>query len=311
VLAGRATRESTRALAGQIADASGARLLAQTHTPRISRGAGRVAVERIPYPVGAALAALADVQNVILVGAKAPVAFFAYPDQPSRLTPPDARIVELARIDEDIPYALEALRDGLGASAPPATAELRLPERPGGAITPEKIGALLGAALPENAIVIDESITTGRNFLSHTRTARPHEWLLPTGGAIGYALPCAVGAAVACPERRVVVLESDGSGLYMPQALWTMAREGLDVLTLVFANRRYEILRGEMRNVGVDAVGANAAALLDLNRPAVDWVAMARGFGVEAFRATTMDELSRCFDAGLALDGPSLIEVVL
>jgi acetolactate synthase I/II/III large subunit len=188
---------------------------------------------------------------------------------------------------------------------------LALPARPTGEITPEKIGVLLAATLPTDATVIDESITTGRSFLAATIDARPHDWILPTGGSIGYALPVAIGAAIACPGRKVVVLESDGSGLYMPQALWTHARESLNILSIVFANHKYQILRNEMKNVGAKAVAPKAVNLLDIGRPEVDWVALAKSFGVEATRARSMEELSRCIDAGLAARGPALIEVVL
>ncbi|MDT7586008.1 MAG: acetolactate synthase large subunit [Pseudonocardiales bacterium] len=305
-----ATRERPLELAGKIAGATGARLFAPTHIARISRGAGRVPVQRLPYPVDQAVDTLRDIENLILVGAKAPVAFFAYPDKPSRLVQPGTHVHELARPDEDTDYALRALVEALDATqtAAPVT-ELTLPARPDGTLTPEKIGALLGAMLPEHAIVVDESITTGRTFLDDTRTAHPHDWILGTGGAIGYALPCATGAAIACPDRKTIVLESDGSGMYMPQALWTHAREGLNILTLVFANHRYQILRGEMANVGATREGANADTLLNIDNPRIDWVALARTFGIEAFRAQTADELARHIEAGLAIQGPCVIEV--
>jgi acetolactate synthase-1/2/3 large subunit len=312
ILGGRATREAPLALAGKIAGATGARLLAPTLTPRITRGAGRVPVERIPYPVDLALAFLKELRNIILVGAKAPVAFFAYPDKPGTLYQPATRIHELARSEHDPVYALEALVDALGArQAAAAVARLERPARPTGAITLEKLGAFLGASLPENAIVVDESITTGRAFLAATKGAPPHDWIIGTGGSIGYGMPVALGAAVACPDRKVICLESDGSGLYMPQSLWTHARENLNILTLVFANRSYQILRDEMRNVGATNVGPVASSLLDIGNPDIDWPSLARGFGVEAHRAATMDELSRAFDTGLASHGPCLIEVVL
>jgi acetolactate synthase-1/2/3 large subunit len=312
ILGPKATRELPLERAGRIAAATGARLYAPTHTARITRGAGRVPVQRVPYPVDRAAAVFAGVQNIILVGAKPPVAFFAYPDKPSQLSQPGTRIHELARDDQDVPAALTALCDALDAGgAAPGHAELCLPGRPAGTLTPEKIGAVLAASMPENAIVVDESITTGRSFLADTERSRPHDWLLGTGGSIGYALPCATGAAIACPGRKVIVLESDGSGMYMPQALWTQAREQLDILTIVFANRTYQILRNEMRNVGVAPRGPRAEALTDIGQPPIDWMALARAFGVEAFRAATAEELSRHIDAGLALQGPVLIEVVL
>ena len=312
LLGPKATREAPLELAGQIADVTGARLYAPTHTARISRGAGRVPVRRVPYPIGQAAAAFDDVQNIILAGAKPPVAFFAYPGKPSRLSRPGTRIHELARADQDIPGALTALRDALDAGrATPKRAGLSLPDLPTGTLTPPKIGAVIAASLPENAVVIDESITTGRSFLADTAGSRPHDWILSTGGSIGYALPCATGAAIACPDRKAVVLESDGSGMYMPQALWTQAREQLDILTIVFANRKYQILRDEMTNVGVAAGGPKAEALMDIGRPRIDWVSLARAFGVEAFRATTTDEFSRHLAAGLAVQGPAVIEVAL
>jgi acetolactate synthase-1/2/3 large subunit len=311
VLAGPATREHTLELAGKIAAATGAKLLAQTHSARISRGAGRVPVTRIPYPIKQAIELLKPFRNLILIGGKAPVGFFAYPDMPSELFAPGTRVHTLARIDQDVPFALAALVDAVGAEKTgPTVSRFDLPDRPTGAITPEKLGTLIAATLPENAIVIDESITTGRTFYAATETAHPHDWILPTGGAIGFAMPVAIGAAVACPDRKVVCLESDGSGMYMPQALWTQAREDLNVLTLVLANRKYQILRMEMANVGAN-IGPTASALLDIDRPTIDWVSLARSFGVEATRAETMDDLSQQIDSGMATDGPRLIEVVL
>ncbi len=312
ILGPAATREAPLELAGQIAEVTGARLYTPTHTARITRGAGRVPVQRVPYPIDQAAAAFSDVQNIVLVGAKPPVAFFAYPGKPSQLSRPGTHLHELARADQDVPGALAALRDALGAgSATPKRAELALPGRPSGSLTAGKIGAVIAAYLPENAVVIDESITTGRSFLADTAGARPHDWILGTGGSIGYALPCAIGAAVACPDRKVVVLESDGSGMYAPQALWTQAREQLSILTLVFANRSYQILEGELRAAGTPAAGPQAAALLTIDNPAIDWTALARALGVEAFRATTAEELARHIEAGLAMEGPALIEVAL
>ena len=311
ILGPRASTGAPLELAGQIAEVTGARLYTPTHTARIARGAGRVPVRRVPYPIDQAVATFDDVQNIILVGARPPVAFFAYPGKPSRLTRPGTRIHELARADEDIPSALTAVRDNLGAtSATPKRAELSLPALPTGTLTPAKIGTAIAALLPHDAIVVDESITTGRSFLADTTGSRPHDWILPTGGSIGYALPCAAGAAIACPDRKVIALESDGSGMYMPQALWTHAREQLNILTVVFANHSYQILRNEMSNVGATP-GAKAGPLMDIGRPRIDWVLLARTFGLEAFRAQTTDELVRQLQAGLATDGPALIEVAL
>ena len=312
ILAGQATLQAPLEFAGMIGATCGTRLYSQTLTARISRGAGRVAIERIPYPIDQAVAFLQDVDNIILVGAKAPVGFFAYPGKPGRLFQPGTRIHELVGAEGDITYALDALADAVGARRTDlVTVDLDLPARPSGSITPEKIGQLLAATLPANAIVIDESITTGRRFFPATRSSQPHDWLLPTGGSIGFALPVAAGAAIACPERKVVCLESDGSGMYMPQALWTHARESLNILTIVFANRKYQILRNEMHNVGVAEIGPRASGLLDIDNPEINWVTLARSFGVDAQRVDSMDSFSGAIDAGLATQGPYLIEVVL
>ena len=312
ILAGRATREPSLLLLGRIARATGAKLLAQTFNSRVSRGAGRVAVERIPYAVDQAVETLRPYANLILVGAKAPVGFFAYPNKPSMLWQPGVRIHELARVDEDIVYTLESLADALDASAcAPELTRLDLPGTPPGEITPEKLGPFIASILPPGAIVVDESISTGRTFMTATETAHPHEWLLPTGGSIGFGLPLALGAAIACPDCKVIALQSDGSALYLPQALWSFARESLNVLTILFANRQYRILRAEMRNLGFSQGGPRASALLDLDNPTVDWVGLAKSFGVEAYRAGTMEELARYVGIGLAMNGPCLIEAVL
>jgi acetolactate synthase I/II/III large subunit len=313
ILAGRATREVQLEFAGKIAAVSGARLFAQTHTPRISRGAGRVEVMRIPYPIDQAISMLMEFSNIVLVGAKPPTAFFAYPDKPSLLFQPGTRIHELVRADQDIVYALEALTEALGATAvrPPVAPAGTSDGPASGPLTPASIGTALGESLPEQAIVVDESITTGRTFLADTRTSAPHDWILPTGGSIGYALPNAIGAAIACPDRKVVVLESDGSGLYSPQSLWTIAHENLNVVVLVFANSRYQILRHEMANVGASGAGPKASSLFDLTNPVIDWVRLATGLGVEACRAQTLEELRTALAAAYAKTGPTLIEVVL
>jgi acetolactate synthase-1/2/3 large subunit len=267
-------------------------------------------VQRIPYARNLAIETFRDIRNIILIGGRPPVGFFAYPGLSSEYHVPGTRIMSLARADEDIVYALEALADAVGANAirPTCSALAPLP-LPGGDITPEKLGTLIGALIPEQAIVVDESVSTGRNFVTAAQTAKPHDWLMPTGGSIGFAMPVAIGCAIACPDRKVICLESDGSGLYMPQSLWTMAREGLDILVLIFANRKYQILRNEMTNVGVSNVGPKASALIDIDNPVVDWVAQARAFGVPARKAHDMDELSVAMVAALGETGPHLIEI--
>ncbi|WP_028659343.1 acetolactate synthase large subunit [Nocardioides insulae] len=313
LLGGRSTRAQSLEWAGRIAAATGATLITQTHAARITRGAGRVPVQRLPYPVDQARAMLSRFDNLVLVGAKAPVAFFAYPDRPSELAAPGMNIQVLSDPTQDAEAALELLADRLGATdAEPPRAELSVPDVPtGGPLDAGSLGPVLASMLPEGAIVVDESITTGRSFWPSTITAAPHDWLLGTGGAIGYAMPNAVGAAIACPDRQVVCLESDGSGLYQPQALWTMARENLDIVTVIFSNRRYAILDGEMRNVGGAGGGAVADQLFGLDRPAVDWVSVARGFGVDGVAVDDVTGFTKALRHGFNTPGPSLVEVLL
>ncbi len=313
LLGGIALREHGLAIAGRIAAKTGARLMAQGSNARIARGAGRIAVERVPYPVDQALGVLKDVRHMILVGARQPVAFFGYPGKPSVLTPPGCDIQPLAGAHDDLIAALEGLAHAVdaprgGSNAPPAERP-QLPQD--GAIMPDALAALLGALLPEGAIVCDESVTTGRGFFPMTRGAPPHDWLQITGGAIGLGMPLAVGAAIACPERKVVNLEADGSGMYTLQSLWTEARERLDVLTLVWSNRSYAILRHELAQVGAGNPGRKALDMLSLGNPDLDWVKLAGGMGVDGRRAATMGELARAFRAGLETKGPFLIEVAL
>ncbi|HEY1299038.1 MAG TPA: acetolactate synthase large subunit [Stellaceae bacterium] len=312
LLGGRALRAEGLDLAGRIAAKTGTRLMAQGSNARTQRGRGRVFVERVPYVVDQAVKVLAGLKHIVLVGAKMPVAFFAYPDKPSLLAPADAQGHVLARPDEDLLGALEALADQLDARATPAPVADEPPGPPAsGRITPEALGASLAALLPENAIVADEAVTTGRGFFAPTRAAAPHDWLSNMGGSIGLGLPVATGAAVACPDRKVVCLEGDGSAMYTLQALWTQAREGLDVTTLLFSNRSYAILKGELANVGAGNPGRKALDMLDLGQPDLDWVTLAKGMGVPGARVETMDEFNRRLAEGLAAPGPFLVEIVL
>lgn len=312
LLGGHALRERGLALAGAIAHKTGARLLAQGSNARLQRGAGRVSVERVPYPVPQALNVLKDVQRMLLVGAKAPVAFFGYPDQPSIVTPPGCAIHPFVDLAEDNLDALERLADAIGAKISDAPVQQPVkPAMPSGALNPETIAAILGNVIPEHAIVVDESVTTGRGFYPLTAGAPPHEWLQNMGGSIGYGMPVAVGAALACPDRKVLALVGDGSGMYTVQSLWTMAREGLDITVVIWANRTYQILRGEFDNVGAGRPGRKAQDMLEIGRPDLDWVSMARGMGVPASRAEDCAGLAAQLRHGLAEAGPHLIEVAL
>jgi acetolactate synthase-1/2/3 large subunit len=313
LLGGRAVQGRALELAGRIAAKTGCHLCAEFSNARQERGAGRVNLQRLPYPVDLGLKALSGVRQLVLVGAKTPVAFFAYPGKPSVLINDACRVTPLAAVEDDVEAALEALAGEVGAlNVPPAhVAQLVRPPVPSGAITPEGVAAVLGAQMPENSIIVDESITAGRGFAAATAGAPPHDWLGIMGGSIGFGMPNAVGAAVAAPDRKVITLEGDGSGMYTVQALWTMARVGLNVTVLIFANRSYQILRGELAGVGAGEPGRNAIDMLTIDRPTLDWVALAKGQGVEAGRANNMEELSREFARGMAVQGPYLIEVTM
>jgi len=266
----------------------------------------------VPYPVPQALRVLQDVQRLILVGAKAPVAFFGYPNQPSVLTPEGCAISTLSTLQDDSLDALERLADAVGAKLMNTPVQQAVkPDMPSGALNPDKIAAILGNIIPEHAIIVDESVTTGRGFYPLTAGAPPHDWLQNMGGSIGYGMPVAVGAAVACPDRKVLALIGDGSGMYTVQALWTMAREGLDVTAVIWANRTYQILKGEFDNVGAGKPGQKAKDMLEIGRPDLDWVALATGMGVPASRATDCESLAKRLQGGLAEAGPRLIEAVL
>jgi acetolactate synthase I/II/III large subunit len=228
------------------------------------------------------------------------------------LSPEDCQGHVLCKLDEDPIGALEALAEAVGASRTPVpVVDEPKPELATGSIEPMALGRSLGALLPENAIVVDEAVTTGRGFFAPTKAAAPHDWLSNMGGSIGMGLPVATGAAVACPDRKVVCLEGDGSGMYTLQALWTQAREGLDVTTLVFSNRTYAILKGELANVGAGNPGRKALDMLDLGNPDLDWVGLAKAMGVPGAKATNMEEFNRGLAAGLASPGPYLVEVEL
>jgi acetolactate synthase-1/2/3 large subunit len=312
LLTGLALREKGLELAGRIAAKTGCKLLAQTFNRRMERGAGRVSVDRIPYPVDQALKTLEGLKHIVLVGSRIPVAFFAYPDKPSLLAPKDTQFTTLSTIEEDSVHALEWLADELGAKAQPIeAAKYAPPQLATGKIDSLTLAQSLGSLIPENAIVVDEGVSTGRGFFPSTRNAHPHTWLQNMGGSIGIGMPMATGAAVACPDRPVLNLEADGSAMYTIQALWTQARENLNVTTVLFNNRSYAILRHELANVGAQNVGRKALDMLDLSRPDLDFVGLARGMGVPGERVDTMEDFNKAVARGLGVKGPYLVEVML
>ena len=311
-LGGRAVREESLLLAGKIAAATGARLISETFSARLQRGAGRVASERLPYPGEQAADTLKDFKTIVFCGCEPPVSFFAYPGKPGWLSPEGAKLVRLASAREDGPAALAALAEALDATAmSPALQPAFAPPCTVGKLDIMKIGAILAEMIPDQAIISDESATAGFAIFPMTAGAKPHDWMMVTGGAIGQGMPVAVGAAVACPDRKVIALQADGGGMYTNQALWTMAREKLDVTTVVFNNGSYAILNIELARVGVANPGPKALSMLSLRDPDIDWVKLSEGMGVPARRATTAEEFREALAEALAHKGPRLVEAII
>ena len=298
--------------AARIAARTGAPVFADRNAPRMVWGRRGFLPQLVPYFPEAALEAMAGVRYMLLVESQAPVSFFGYPETPSYLLPEECAVGVLAARSEDGTAALEALAEECGAPGGAAVANPCPPTEPAdGPLTLEAMGDALAALLPENCIVSDETVSAQAVMVERLRAAAPFERLPVTGGAIGQGLPVAMGTACAAPDRKVVALEADGSGMYTLQALWTMARERLDVVTVIFANRRYRILEVEMRRAGVETPGPAARAMMDIGGPDLDWVRLAEGQGVPAMRAATVREFRAQFRAAVETRGPALIEAVL
>jgi acetolactate synthase-1/2/3 large subunit len=269
-------------------------------------------VERLGYLAEFMVAQLEGLEHLVVVDTHVPVSFFAYPGKPSYLVPEGCQVHVLAGGEDDAVGTLAALAEALGAPADGATLQAAgRPEVPSGTLTAQAAGAIIGALLPEGTIVSDESNTSGLFIPGETAGAPPHEWLTLTGGSIGQGLPVATGAAVAAPDRKVLCLEADGSAMYTFQSLWTQAREGLDVTTVIFNNGSYAVLEMELSRVGAEAGGPKARDMLDIGRPDLDFVSLAKGLGVPARRATTCEEFAEALARGLAEPGPVVIEAVV
>ena len=311
-LGGRTLREDALYQAGRIAAATGCRLVTETFFARQARGVGRVPTERLAYFGEAATEQLAGIDLLVLAGTKAPVSFFAYPDKPSVLAPKLATQCTLVDRGSDALDALKRLADTLGAPAAPEVvtdpADYPLGD---GAIDANELGKVIANRLPEHAIVCDEGATNGLGAFLLTANAPPHDWLTLTGGAIGQGLPLAVGAAIACPDQKVIALEADGSGMYTVQALWTMVREQLDITVVLLNNRSYAILNIELSRVGVEQPGPTALSLLDLSNPDLEWTDIARGMGMQALKVETVTAFDQAFADAMENTGPCLIEVML
>ena len=314
LIGGDATRGPGLRAAARLAEKFGARLFCETFPTRLERGAGVPAVERIAYLGEAAAAQLDGTRQLILAGAASPVTFFAYPGKPSDLVPDGCAVHRLAG-PVGAAAALTGLADRLAPDAVAPVAPPARPALPSGPLNVQTAAEVVGAMLPERAIVVDESNTSGFVLPQATAGAPVHDWLTLTGGAIGYALPVAIGAAIAAPDRPVLCLESDGSAMYTISALWTHAHEELDITTVVFANRAYDILRIELQRVGaqpdIRGTGPRAEALLDLSHPTMDFVKMAESMGVPARRAATAEEFADALRWSFGEPGPHLIEAVM
>ena len=311
LLAGQGVLEKSQALAWRVAQATGAAIMVDFVSAHVARGRGRLQIERVPYSTDLAIEALSRFEHIVLVNAKPPVGFFAYPGKPSTQYPSNAQLHVLSRYDQDSDAALQALVEELDAPCVPMPDPGPRPSAATGAPTPEGLARTVAALMPENTIVADESISYGRGFYRHTQAAPAHDWLHLAGGAIGGGLPVATGAAIGSGgQRRVIGLQADGSAMYSVQSLWTQARERLPITTILLNNRKYNILIGEYQGVGATP-GPTAMSMLDLGNPALDWVKIANGLGVEAARATTMERCADLMAQSFGQTGPFLIELMI
>lgn len=307
-----ALSETGLELADRIAQKTGARIFCDTFFPRLPRGAGRPTIERLGYFAEQATEQIRDAEQLIMVGTRAPVGFFAYPGKASEFSPEGATLHTLAGLEEDAVDALTRLVDALGAGdLAPRRARRAKPGFATGELSPRSIAMAVAELLPADAIVVDEGATAGGACYPACETAEPHDWLTLTGGSIGFGLPTAIGAAVACPDRKVLCLHGDGGAMYTIQSLWTMAREQLDVCIVILANRKYQILQVELARVGAQTMNKKTLDMLDLSNPDLDFVRLAEGMGVPAAKATTADELNELLRRFMAERGPRLIEAVL
>jgi acetolactate synthase-1/2/3 large subunit len=316
LLGGRALRKPGLLAAARIKKAIGCDLFAPTLPGYMENGTGLPLVERIPYFPEQATAVLSRYEAVLLAGANEPVTFFGYPGVRSRILTDEQEKITLCTERQNVIEALESLADAVGAPTRPAKddsprARVQRPTMPSGELTAEKACLTLAALQPENAIIIDEAVSTRYSYFPLAAKLPPHTVLAAAGGSLGYGIPCATGAAIACPERPVIDLQADGSALYTVQALWTQAREGLNVTTLICSNRGYKILLMELHRAGITSYGPNTRRLTELANPSINWVKIAQGFGVPGVTVSTSEDLAREIDKALADPGPHLIEMLL
>lgn len=314
ILVGGVITEALGLQLSKLGEACGVRICVETFPTRIRRGAGSGVLEKLPYLAEMAIDFMKDVENLVLIGAKSPVSFFAYPNVPSEIQAKNCEVLTLAQTGDDLLHCVEQLLNQVaGATVSANCHPHQVPELPSGVLNAMSASQSIANLLPDNAIVIDEGATS--SFMTYPLTANsaPHDWLTLTGGSIGFGLPCAVGAAIACPDRKVIALEGDGSAMYTIQALWTMARENLDITVIIYNNQKYHILALEFARTGARGgkPGPKAANMLDIGSPDLDFVAMAQGMGVKATRATTAEEFNEQFAAAMSTHGPHLIDAMV
>ncbi len=313
IVGGEAVEEKNFIVASKIAKKFNASIMTDWFNARLDRGSGRVKSLRIPYNVDKAVKLLADFDKIILIGARKPVAFFSYPNKPSILTNKKTKFVKFGDLHEDIGEGLRNLCEYINANLikPNNIAVFTDGLNPTGQLNPHTIGLVLGKLIPENAIIVDESITTGREFFPFTECSRPHTWLNNCGGSIGFGLPVATGAAIACPNRMVIALEGDGSAMYTFQSLWTIARENLNIKIIIFANKSYKILQTELCNMGIKNPGPSATNMLSLENPIINWVSVSKGLGIDAVKVDTINSFFVNLEKIIKDQNPFLIEVSL
>ena len=312
LLGNMALSEASQEFADKISQATGARLFCDTFVTRLPRGEGRCDIKRLGYFAEQALEQMDGIEQFVMVGTKAPVAFFAYPGKASEFYPEGSTLHTLAGVEEDAADALERLCDAVSASElEPRKVKLRKQGVGTGEFNQFSIGMTFAEYLPTDAIVVDEGATSGGGCMSYSSTSEPHDWLALTGGSIGFGLPTAVGAAVACPDRKVVCIHGDGGSMYTIQSLWTMARENLDVCVIIFANRKYQILQIELARVGAQSMNPKTLSMLDISNPDLDFVCLSEGMGVQANRAENIDDFNKLYSEAMQTRGPRLIEAVL
>ncbi len=313
LMSGQAVLNEGAQMASRISQATGTTLMSNRPTGRHQLGAGRPVIKSLAYPLDISLKQLEKYANIILVGTAEPVAFFAYPNRPSRLAPEGCDIHTLVTPEQDVVGALAALADELGVPdilGPQFTFEQT--PLPQGELNLPAIWQSVTAQMPEQTIMVNEALTSAWGGVTKSlRNAAPYDMLIGTGGSIGHGLPQSVGAAIACPDRQVLTMQADGSAMYTIQALWTQARENLNVVTVLFNNRAYRILQGELKNVGAERKGNKADSILNMDNPQLDFVSIAKGMGVEASRAETAETFNDQLAAALKKNGPHLIEVLV